>query len=611
MIWKPGFSESRTSFRGVSSRREKSPANKAKPDFSLVGKTFNDLPPSDVGAESESNRQPRECASSFSIPSRVEQTVMRVRRVTVLCVSLLLVGTVAGCPGRASVSSKSGSSGQAASAEDLLKSAIYQLRPENFSIAAAPDKPVSLLNSWRGLAADAKPSGASDNAEAPPLPAGWASADEEKRLRSDKYDERDAVHIRDGLLIQAMAKSLAARRNDELGRVQEVFQFVVRNIALRGDDDLELPLTTYLLLLTGRGSPEDRAWICASILKQLRIDCVIVRPAAESKPDDEAWLFGVILNDRVHLFDPRWGIAIPSSVDAAATDLRPATLDEIVSHPEWLQSLSPRADQPYVIEADSLKEPQVLPIVEANYWSRRLSRLEQVLPTEDACVLFDPPVDDLGRPGMVRRLQAACPTVKVDGLKPWPYPERQYEASRKVSQALVQQIAQTLVGFNAPISVNIDPQTNQPLKPVPERKMLKIRTDQLLGKFEDATQRYLSIRHLEVEANPYWSPEIVQLHRLAAEDAIYWSGVSKFEAEEYDAAVEQLTGYLKRFNRKGRWTFAARSLLAECHARKARFAEAIAVIERTVAEDPYRAANAIRVKRWKAHARQSADAPAK
>lgn len=533
---------------------------------------------------------------------------MKVRRDTALFVSLFLVGAVAGCPGRASVSSKSDSSAQAASAEDLLRSAIHQLRPENFSIAAAPDKPISLLNSWRGLIADSKPGGATDNTEAPPLPAGWATADEEKRLRSDKYDERDAVHIRDCLLVQTMAKYLAARHNDELGRVREVFQFVVRNIALRGDDDLELPLTTYLLLLTGRGSAEDRAWLCASILKQLRIDCVIVRPAAELKPDDDAWLLGVVLNDRVHLFDPRLGIAIPSSVDAAATDSPPATLDEIAAHPEWLQSLSARADQPYVIEADSLKEPQVLPIVEANYWSHRLSRLEQILPTEDACVLFDPPVDDLGRSGTVRRLLAACPTVKEDDFKPWPYPERQREASRKASPALVQQIQQTLLGFNVPITVNVDPQTKQPSAAVPERKMLKIRTDQLLGKFGDVTQRYLSIRRLEVEPNPF--PEIAQLYRLAAEDAIYWSGVSKFEAEEYDAAVEQLAGYLKRFDRKGRWTFAARSLLAECHARQSRWAEAITAVDRAVAEDPYRDANAIRVKGWKSRLKPPVTVPA-
>ena len=459
------------------------------------------------------------------------------------------------------------------------------------------------------MVADAKPSAAKDNETAPVFPAGWAGPDEEKRLQSDKYDEMDAVHVRDCLLAQHAAKYLSARRDDELQRVQEVFQFVVRNIALRGDDDLELPLTTYLLQLTGRGSAEDRAWICATILRQLHIDCVIVRPSADSKPGDDEWLFGVLLNDRVYLFDPRLGLAVPSSIDPVATNAPPATLEEIPSHPEWLQVLSARADQPYSIDADSLKDPQVMPIVETGYWSRRMRRLEQVLPAEDACVLFDPPVDDLGRPGIVRRLQAACPMIKADSLKSWPYPERQRTASLKASQVLMQQIQQTLVGFNVPITVTIDPQTKKPAGAVPERMMLKIRTDQLLGKFEDVTQRYLLIRRLEVEPNPY--PEIASLHRLAAEDAIYWSGVSKFESAEYDAAVEQLTGYLKRFDRQGRWTFAARSLLAESHARQSRFTEAIAAIERTVAEDPYREANAIRVKIWRSRTKQPAAPPAK
>ena len=538
---------------------------------------------------------------------------MRVRPVSTLFLSATLVVSVTGCPSRASVSSKDNpagkSSSQGASAEDLLKSAIHQLRPENFSIAAAPDKPVSLLNSWRGMVADAKPADTDDSGKVPPLPAGWATADEEKRLLSDKYDDQDAIHIRDCLLAHVTAKFLAARRNDELQRIQEVFQFVVRNIALRGDDDLELPLTTYRLLLTGRGSAEDRAWICASILKQLRIDSVIVRPSAESRAGDEAWLLGVLLNDRVYLFDPRLGISVPSSVDAAATASQPATLEEITSHPEWLQYLSARADQPYSIDAESLKNPQVMPIVDPSYWSRRMSRLEQVLPTDDACVLFDPLLDGPGRTGVLKRSQAACPMVKADSLRSWPYPEQQREASRKASQTLVQQIQQALVGFSAPITVNADPQAKAPLVAVPEAKMLKFRTDQLLGKFDEATKRYLQIRHLEVEPNEY--PEIVQLHRLAAEDAIYWSGVCKFEAGEFDAAIEQLTGYIRRFDRKGRWTFAARSLLAECHARQARFPEAITAIERTVAEDPYRDANAVRVRGWKAFLKQPAAGPAK
>ncbi len=530
---------------------------------------------------------------------------MIVRRASALIASLLMLATVTGCPRKAVVSSGKATN-KAASAEDLLKSAIHQLRPENFSIAAAPDKPVSLLNSWRGMLGDAKQEGSSAESETPMPPADWASAEVAKRLLTDKFDEQDAIHIRDCQLAHAIATYLAARSNDELQRVHEVFQFVVRNIALRGDDDPELPISTYLILLTGRGAPEDRAWVCASILKQLRIDSVIVRPGGAAKADEEEWLFGVILNDRVYLFDAKLGLAIPSSVETGTTSFQPATLAELPTHPEWLQQLAARADQPYRIDAESLKESRVMPIAEPNFWGRRMNRLEQVLPVESACILFDPPSDDLGRTGLIKRAQAACLNRKAEDLKLWPYPARQLATARTANPATMQQMQQLLLSFSAPITVSVDPQTGKPAGAVPERKMLRIRTDQLLGKFEDATQRYLSIRHLEIEPSQF--PEVAQLHRLAAEDAIYWSGLSKFEAEEYEAAVEQLSGYIKRFDRKGRWTFAARSLLAECRVRQGKFAEAVTAIERTVAEDPYREANAVRIKRWTPLAKKTGDA---
>ena len=533
---------------------------------------------------------------------------MNVRRASVWIASLVMLATATGCPRKAVVSSGKATN-KAASAEDLLKSAIHQLRPENFSIAAAPDKPVSLLNSWRGMLGDTKLGGDAAESETPAPPTGWASAEVAKRLASDKFDEQDAVHIRDCQLTHTIATYLAARSNDELQRVQEVFQFVVRNIALRGDDDPELPISTYLILLTGRGTPEDRAWACASILKQLRIDSVIVRPGDAAKADDDEWLFGAVLNDRIHLFDAKLGLAIPSSTETGMTSFPPATLAELPAHPEWLQQLAARADQPYRIDAESLKEPRVMPITEPDFWGRRMNRLEQVLPAEAACILFDPPSDDLGRTGLVKRIQAACQDLKAENLTLWPYPARQLATARTANQATMQQMQQLLLSFSAPITANVDPQTGKSVGAVAERKMLKIRTDQLLGKFEDATQRYLSIRHLEIEPSQF--AEVVQLHRLAAEDAIYWSGLSKFEAQEYEAAVEQLAGYVKRFDRKGRWTFAARSLLAECRVRQGQFAEAVAAIERTVAEDPYREANAVRIKRWTPLVKKTGDASSK
>lgn len=511
---------------------------------------------------------------------------MKFSRFSGLLACLMLIGAVAGCPGKGKVSSSNSVKAEA-SAEELLESAIYQLRPENYTIAAATDKPINLLNSWSERVTD--PAAVVEPAA---LPAGWIDETEAARLKVRLFDLRDAVHVRDAMLNHAMATYLAARGTDEVSQVQAVFDFVVRNITLRSPDETDLPLGAYQVLLLGRGNAEDRAWVCSALLKQLHIDSVVVRPAGA---DADTWLLGVVLNQQIFLFDTRMGIALPATGDPAAKAGRPATLEEIVSHPEWLQALALRADQPYAVDADGLKDAQLQPIVEADYWSARMKQLESALPANDLCVLYDPVTDEGGRSGLLSRLQKVAP-AQADKLMPWQYPRQQIIAGYSATPAVKQAWEMATQTFNLPIPVVTDRQTQQASLGTPERRLLRIRTDQLLGKFEEATERYLSIRHLEVEPVPV--QELAILNRMGAENAIYWTAICKFEVREYQAAIEQLSSYLKRYDRNGRWNFAARALLAECHAELGQFSEAVAVLERTRSDDPYRDANAIRVKKW-------------
>ena len=541
---------------------------------------------------------------------------MRFPRLFVLAVCLILVGAVAGCPGRSDVNSSGKPPGNSASgeasAEDLLKSAVHQLRPENFSIAAATDKPVNLLNSWRTAVA----AGPNSTTEAPKIPAGWIDEADAEQLQRRGYVQADAFHIRDCMLNHTIAAFLAARAADEVGQIRVVFDYVVRNIALRSADEPELPLDVYTVQLFGSGTVEDRAWVCAALLKQLRIDSVIVRPAGEAGADAEGWLLGVLLNGRVYLFDARMGIAIPSSSEAAPAAGPPATLAEIIAHPEWLQSLAIRADQPYAIDADSLKHAEIQPIIEPAYWSARMKHLESALPADDLCVLYDPLNDESERTGLLSRLRKGSPDWKPEQLKPWVHPRRQSRALRAKMTPAAQQaieIAGSALSIPIPILINGERRTVEQVKEMiargdkmtvtpghPEHKMLKIRTDQLLGRFDDATKRYLFIRHLEIEPPVARVQELEFLNRIGAENAFYWTCLCKFEVRDYEAAIEQLSKYLKRYERNGRWNFAARALLAECHAELGHFQEAAAALDRTRSDDPYRAANAIRVKRWTA-----------
>lgn len=508
---------------------------------------------------------------------------------------ILLLFAAAGCPGTKTVNTSPRSDGKNVtgepSADDLLRSAIHQLRPENYTIAAAPDKPVNLLNSWHSMV------GMEDAGASLEVPAGWINDANAARVKLQNYDLRDAVHVRDAMLTHTISAYVIARGGDEIANVQGLVEYVVRNVALRGSDEPDMPLGVYHLLLIGRGSVEDRAWVLAALLRQIRIDSVIIRPSGDAGTDREAWLFGAILNGRVYLYDLRLGIAIPSSADLTKSS-HPATLDDITAHPEWLSPLGLRSDQPYAIEADSLQDATIRPIVEPEYWSDRMKRLESVLPADDVCVLYDPVADDSGRTGLLTRLTKSTPKWNIEQLKPWDYPEQQFKAMQSISPSIMQAMEAAMMPFKLPIPVSVDEKEQKYVVGNPEERLLKIRTDQLQGKFDEATKRYLGIRHLAIEEMPI--PNLAALNQVGAEYAIYWTGVCKFEMGDYESAIEQLSTYLKRHDRNGRWNFAARALLAECHAKLGNFQEAMATVERTRSDDPYRAANAIRVKLWSA-----------
>jgi tetratricopeptide (TPR) repeat protein len=127
--------------------------------------------------------------------------------------------------------------------------------------------------------------------------------------------------------------------------------------------------------------------------------------------------------------------------------------------------------------------------------------------------------------------------------------------------------------------------------------MHRYRTEQILGHFKDATTKYLGIRHLDVEPSP---PILERINRMAAEDALYWTTLCKYELKEHATAIDLLLDYIRKYDRKGKWFFPARTLLAQCYADLDRIPEAMKTLEKTSSDDPYQDLNALRLKRWSA-----------
>ncbi len=496
----------------------------------------------------------------------------------------------AGTPNSSSgTTSGSADSTMTVTSDDVLTSAIHQLRPENFDINAARDKPVSLLNSWRFKQAEAKL--LTDEAVPVSAPAGWVRPEEETRLAQAKFDGYDASHIRDALFHRAVSGYLSDRGQTESQRIGIIVDFVCRNVALWKDDEIELPLLPYMTMQIGRGSAEDRAWEIAEILRQLRIDTVILRPKSDVKGTSEKWLLGVIVEGQISLYDVRLGMPVWNQEAGDAESA--ATLSQIVAHPEWLEQMA--VNEPYRLTAEDLKDLDVFVMTESSFWCRRMYNLEQVLPTTDVCVIYDPVSDDNDRSGLLQRVAKAGNWPK-ESLKLWPYPRVQQAEMMRQNPERDQELQRLTIPFNVPFPIKVDASGKQTIG-VPERKLQRCRIDHLLGKFADATTRYLRIRHLEVEPYP---PEIEPINRMASQDALYWTTLCKYELGEYATAIDLLLDYQRKYDRKGKWFFPARSLLSQCYAKTNRLPEAIATLERSSSDDPYRAANAIRLKRWSA-----------
>ena len=378
------------------------------------------------------------------------------------------------------------------------------------------------------------------------------------------------------------------RGRDELLLGTNVVDFVCRNISLWKDDEQELPLNPYMTLQLGRGWIEARALVTACILRQLGIESLIVQAAPTAKDANDKWLLGIPYNGKIYLFDLKLGLPVSGSTEAVAS------LADIIAQPDLLNQLT--AAGSYRITADELKAAEIQVIADATFWSRRMWNVEQDLPASDSCVLYQPPIRTDDQPGLLQ-LVATKSGIAFDQLKLWPYPHRIQADAQVPSEAKGIQFQR----LSAPFAVPIPFKSAGEGKPVefglPERKLERFRSAHLMGQFTEASQRYLSIRHLEVERNP---PELDRLNRVAAEDAFYWTALCKVELNDHAAAIDLLSGYLKKYDRKGSWYFSARTQLARSQAIAGHTSDAIKTLERSSSDDPYQDLNALLVKRWKA-----------
>jgi hypothetical protein len=375
-------------------------------------------------------------------------------------------------------------------------------------------------------------------------------------VEADRFNAFDAAHVRDALLNFAAAGVLARGGTNELDRVVRVFDYVARTVSPAGESTVDVPQTAYEAHLFGRGTAEERTQLFADLLRQLRIDSVVLRPAGGAGP----WWIGVLLDGGVYLFDPEIGLPVPAAgaVPAAPTFLpKPATWAEAIANPDVLVTYRREAGltaEP--IAADRLKSARVELIGPGSFWRAVMERLELALPEDRGVLLYDPLHDTQAGPGLYRRVADSGRSAWTEeAISIWPYPAELEAARTALSPSQRQRLEQRIGPYLGPVElspIELSPIELGPVEPdsksgVPEKKMVlwETRIGHMSGRARDSIFRYQKVR-LSGTATPGLTPTDESLNDQAADEAHYWAAHAQYDDGEYETASKTARDYVER-----------------------------------------------------------------
>ena len=439
----------------------------------------------------------------------------------------------------------------------LLESGVAMIQPDRLGIQTSADDAANNLTQWltRPDCLQAVPA-------VPLTPENAALL--ERLLGSDglaaatanEVTPADAEYIRDVLLDFPAAEAAAQLGKDDVERAVYIFSAIVREITAPPTGAPPVPLSPHESRLLGWGNPADRAWIFANLLRQLKIDAVILQPAAGGDTSGtgawnpaEPWWVGVLLDDGVYLFDPAFGMTVPphdaTIVAPPALMPRPITWTQAVANPELLTQYRSAVGVPVQpITADRLRSPRIGLIAPAPTRKLVMGRLEQAMPSDRGVLLFDPVQATPEGTGLFRRVaDAGAGLWETDAICVWPYPDQQLAARGALTQPQRQFLLRVLIRYQGPLEIETNDATKQ-LTVEPSRRLWETRLVQLAGRSASAIGSYLLIRtarNLPPELD--LPAEMRAVNAEAADEAFYQVAQCQFAVRDFAAAAKTLQAY--------------------------------------------------------------------
>ena len=392
----------------------------------------------------------------------------------------------------------------------------------------------------------------------------------------------DVVWLRDERWLADIARSARGGAVTDIDVAANLFRWTVRSLAVVADPPMvaasDAPATRWWLpgeiLLAGRASPAQRAWIFLALVRHAGLDgAMLATPGPGGVP--RPWIPAVVCDGEAYLFEPAYGMPVPGPGGVGIATARQAAAD-----PAILAALS-LPERAYPVQAGDVAGMSVL--VAGDPWSLS-RRMAGIAPAARALRDLRLAVD---ASAVGAAVAAALPAGARVEVRLWEFPWTTLARRRADPQAVAASLRRDL----APLSAGV-PVAN-PADRVLPRPLFAARVREFRGDLEGAKAAYLAARPARdvvaaalKQLPPAEADAARTLLAQMKEDAAFWLGVLTLGEGEWAAAVDYLARMTLAAAPDSRWADAARQNLGAAYAALGRRAEAAEVLRRD--ESPQR-----------------------
>lgn len=381
------------------------------------------------------------------------------------------------------------------------------------------------------------------------LPKEFQDLSEVKRISATDYDDADMRFLMESAWLRDISRTAGEGAGD-LAIASNLFDWTIKNLQIEAESVEQGAIKNQSLseiLLLGRATAIERAWVFILLCRQQKLDAVMLAiPEGGDTSKLRPWLAAVRVKDELYLFDPRLGLPIPGPDGKGV-----ATLSQVAADDTLLRALDLDATHPYPVKSSDVQSVVALVEGSPGYLSRGMKPIESRLAGKESMVL------------------TAAPTKLIDELKTlkhvgdaqlWLMPYEVLKARRERKEADYRGALREIVMFlnNTPV--------------------YQARVRQFKGDYRGAKKLYLESRRsqAEIDVTPI-NDEGKKLLNEVKQSATYWLGVIAMDLKDYPVAIDYFRERVLIASPNGPWTPGARYNLGRTY-------EAMGEVEKAIAQ---------------------------